>query len=85
MGQTSWELRWDGGLLGEEQSTLAQEWLVRPRLIRDLSWGLVGTKILHVQAPAGRVIIKAGAPAPTASRSRMNTTRCSRPTPSTCP
>ena len=62
MGQTSWELRWDGGLLGEEQSTLAQEWLVRPRLIRDLSWGLVDTKVLHVQAPAGQVIIKAGAP-----------------------
>jgi hypothetical protein len=54
--------RWDGGLLDAEQSALVASWLGSPELLADLSWGLVDTKVLHVQAPAGQVIIKAGGP-----------------------
>lgn len=54
--------RWDGGLLGAEQSALVASWLGSPKLVADLSWGLVDTKVLHVQAPTGQFIIKAGGP-----------------------
>jgi thiamine kinase-like enzyme len=63
MGQVFGTGQWDGGLLGPEQSRVAESWLEVPQLVADLSWGLVDTKVLHVQAPAGQVIVKAGAPA----------------------
>lgn len=63
MGQVSGTGQWDGGLLGPEQSKLAESWLEAPQLVADLSWGLVDTKVLHVHSPAGPVIVKAGAPA----------------------
>ncbi len=54
--------RWDGGLLRAEQSALVASWLRSPKLLADLSWGLADTKVLHVLAPAGQFIIKAGGP-----------------------
>lgn len=54
--------RWDGGLLGPEQASIAERWLESPQLVADLSWGITDTKVLRVQSAAGQVIIKAGGP-----------------------
>ncbi|WP_045729942.1 aminoglycoside phosphotransferase family protein [Pseudarthrobacter chlorophenolicus] len=62
LGATQLNDRWDGGLLGPEQSRLTESWLEAPLLVADLSWGIVDTKVLHVQSAAGQVIVKTGGP-----------------------
>lgn len=62
MGQRSGAGQWDGGLLSAEQSRLAEGWLGSPKLVADLSWGVVDTKVLKVRTATGQVIIKAAGP-----------------------
>lgn len=53
---------WHSGRLGERQGERVAEWLGDDVLIRDLSWHLVDTAVLHVSAAAGEFIVKAGGP-----------------------
>ena len=53
---------WDQALLDEEQSKYVARQLSLPVVIRDLSWKLAYTKVLHVRAEAGDFVVKAAPP-----------------------
>lgn len=45
-----------------EQQDIVRTWLPDAELAADLSWELMGTAVLHLRAPAGDYIVKAGGP-----------------------
>lgn len=47
------------GLTPRQRALLAR-WLPGAQLVADHSWGLVGTTVLELHVPTGRVIVKAG-------------------------
>lgn len=51
--------RWDQALLDAEQCAFVERHLGAPVMIRDLSWELVDTKVLHVRAGDGDFVVKA--------------------------
>lgn len=51
--------RWDGGRLRDEQAELVAQWVGSPMLVRELSWGIVDTVVLHVRSDADEFIVKA--------------------------
>ena len=55
--------RWDVGLLDETQAKFVLQYLTDPRIIHDMSWGLVDTKVLHVRDGGRDVVVKAAGPA----------------------
>ena len=54
--------KWRTGLLDEAQSSFVESRLGQPQLVRDMSWGLVDTTVLHVRAGAGDFVVKAAGP-----------------------
>jgi hypothetical protein len=44
------------------QQSVVRSWLPEAELVDDLSWELMGTTVLHLRAPDGEVIVKAGGP-----------------------
>lgn len=48
--------------LSQTQRAIVHHWLSEFDLIADLSWELMGTAVLHLRAPDGEVIVKAGGP-----------------------
>ncbi len=50
---------WHANRLSADQARLVEAWLPAPRLVEDLSWGLVDTAVLHVRADSGDFIVKA--------------------------
>ncbi len=54
--------RWDAGALSDAQFTRVGTWLRSPRLIRDMSWGLVDTTVLHVRDDDTQVVVKSAGP-----------------------
>lgn len=48
--------------LSREQLILVESWLPDAVLIADLSWGLMDSVVLHLRAPEGDRIVKAGGP-----------------------
>ena len=51
---------WHAGRLANQQVDVVESWLPTPRLVADLSWGLVDTVVLHLTTGGGDVIVKAG-------------------------
>jgi hypothetical protein len=49
---------WSDGLLEAPKAARVAEWLGEPRLVEDLSWGLVDTVVLRVRCAAGDVVVK---------------------------
>lgn len=50
---------WHADRLTDRQAQFVERWLPEPRLVEDLSWGLVDTTVLHVRTAAGGFIVKA--------------------------
>ncbi len=50
---------WHLGLLNVAQATSVERLLGVPRLVADLSWGLVDTRVLHVQVRGRDFVVKA--------------------------
>ena len=48
------------GQLSERQQEILREWLPGAEVVRDHSWGLVGTTVLEVLQAGGRFVVKAG-------------------------
>lgn len=48
--------------LTPEQQAIVHTWLPGAELVADLSWGQMDTVVLHLRAPDGEVIVKAGGP-----------------------
>ena len=55
--------RWDGGVLDETQAQFVLQHLIDPKIVNDMSWGLVDTKVLHVRDGGRDVVVKAAGPA----------------------
>jgi hypothetical protein len=55
--------RWGEGLIDEMQAYFALQHLTDPRIVDDMSWGLVDTKVLHVRDGGRDVVVKAAGPA----------------------
>ena len=53
---------WDGGLLAAPQREFVEAALGAPRLVDDFSWGLIDTRVLHIEAGGQRFIAKAASP-----------------------
>lgn len=53
---------WHNGILDARKAARLEEWLGDPRLVEDLSWGLVDTTVLHVRTSRADVIVKTAGP-----------------------
>ena len=53
---------WDGGLLAAPQREFVEATLGTPSLVEDFSWGLIDTRVLHVEAGGRQFIVKAASP-----------------------
>lgn len=53
---------WDAGALSDAQVSRVSGWLRSPRVIRDMSWGLVDTTVLHVSDGDTQLVVKASGP-----------------------
>lgn len=51
---------WHSGKLTDDQALLVESFLSSPSLVKDHSWGLVDTVVLHVASHSGDAIVKAG-------------------------
>lgn len=58
--------KWDGARLTKEQSGSVVNCLGDPELLKDLSWDLATTKVLHVRSLGGDFVVKAAPPEGTA-------------------
>lgn len=54
--------KWHLGLLDEAQSAFVESHLGVPQLLKDMSWGLVDTTVLHVRNAAAEFVVKATGP-----------------------
>ena len=53
---------WDGGLLAAPQREFVAAVLGAPTLVEDFSWGLIDTRVLHIEAGGQQFIAKAASP-----------------------
>lgn len=54
---------WDEGLLAEPQAQFVAGKLAEPKIVDDMSWALMDTKVLHVRDGDRDVVVKAAGPA----------------------